>query len=150
MSRPEIYREHNRTARKSHACVECRRSIQVGNEYVEMIGSKSRMAFDKTLKPDSLERRMSSLVPRLKFKGNLSWDNFRKRLGDRGYEYYRDKAYGSAGEHLWEAMNFANGKRNIFDIYIRISAEFSNVDDSLILRLFKDLEKAGLASIRKI
>ncbi|TET36854.1 MAG: DUF4910 domain-containing protein [Planctomycetota bacterium] len=124
--------------------------IALYKQYMARTAGKYNIHIDKQVSRDAAEKQMLSLVPKLKFKGNLSWDNFRKRLGDKGYGFYRDKVYGGAGEHLWEAMNFADGIKNIHDIYIRVSAEFSNVDKNLILRLFKDLKKTGLAGFKTV
>lgn len=103
------------------------------------------------VKPDKLDGEMNKLVPRFKKAGPLNLDDFREKIGKKAWEYYnkniweKDNGYG----HAWEAVNFADGKNSVFEIYVKLSAEFENVDKEFVHRFFTDLEKAGLVAIRK-
>ena len=98
------------------------------------------------------EIRLGRLIP----KRLLGWEystDFRyleRVLGDPDIQQKIsiNKAGPSVG---WEALNFVDGKRSIFDIRNALSAEFSPVDVSLEMvdQYFTILEKAGVLSINK-
>ncbi len=52
------------------------------------------------------------------------------------------------GYTAYEAINFADGNRSIYDIARAVSAEFGPVDMKKIEDFFKILEKAGLFKLK--
>ena len=91
---------------------------------------------------------------------------FRRSKGPRGplavfgYDYFADKAkavgvetpkllsyeglWGAGEEYAYEALNFANGKRNTQEIRDAISAEYGPVPVEMVVEYLKALEKIGV------
>jgi hypothetical protein len=53
------------------------------------------------------------------------------------------------GYAAYEALNFADGKRSVWDIANAVSAEYGPVDPQAVYAFFKVLEKAELLTFRK-
>jgi hypothetical protein len=77
-----------------------------------------------------------------------------------GYDYFADHAkaagvetpkllgyeglWGSGEEYAYEALNFADGKRNAQEIRDALSAEYGSVPLELVVEYLKALEKIGV------
>lgn len=63
-----------------------------------------------------------------------------------------DRIQASEGWHdaAYEALNFADGKRSIFDIAKAVSAEYGPVNIMSVHDFFIVLEKAGLVKLKNI
>jgi len=78
-----------------------------------------------------------------KFIGPLDPDYLSEKLGENAV-----KGIQLQGDALYEALNFADGRRSLFDIARAVSAEFGPVPVSAVAGFFKLLEKAGLVSLK--
>jgi hypothetical protein len=123
-----------------------RTEIELFEWYGWRLAEKYKLPAVSRVRPDKEDARMEAIVPKQRHKGPLNTAHFRDILGGKKWEYYRVrmKGFTGASNHVWEALNFADGKRDLLEIFHRVSAEYGNVDKAFILRLFEDLEKTGL------
>jgi hypothetical protein len=103
---------------------------------------------DKPSEPKALKE-LAKMVPRKLFRGTLSPDHFRMKLGDEGYAHYRalEDTDRDFDNKMTELLNFADGRRTGAEVLDAVSAEYGKTDPDTVLRLFKDLKKAGLAEL---
>jgi hypothetical protein len=113
-------------------------------EALGFITGKSKMKLE--LKETRAEKELKKLVPTRRFKGSLSSDLLREKLGLEGYEWYdltsdRDLDF---GKKMLEIVNFIDGKRSAYNIAVAVSAEYSMTDPENVLRFLKDLQRIKL------
>jgi aminopeptidase-like protein len=136
---------------EAHLNNRCKSIIDMGKqetarleEALGFITGKSKMKLE--LEETRAEKELKTLVPRRRFKGSLSSDLLREKLGLEGYEWYdlasdRDLDF---GKKMLEIVNFIDGKRSAYDIAVAVSAEYSMTDPENVLRFLKDLHRVKL------
>jgi aminopeptidase-like protein len=138
-----------------------RREIQSYTENLNKLGNNFKTETQKfysglcrTLgtkpKPMALtaeEKRLQRIVPlRSKdFVCPLQSEYVEEKLGQGVFGLIRLRGYAA-----YEAVNFADGKRSLYDIARAVSAEFGPVDAKNIEAFFKILEKAGLFRLKTL
>ncbi len=95
------------------------------------------------------ERESRGLVPKRRFKGTLSWDTFMDRAGEDRASWYdgvesKDRDF---SRKVYEVLNFTDGRRSIHEIVRTVSAEFGPTDSAVMLRMMRDMERAGLVRL---
>ena len=113
-------------------------------ETLGFIMGKSKLKLK--LEESKAEKELKKLVLRRCFKGSLSSDLLKERLGLKAYEWYdlvsnRDIDF---GKKMLEIVNFIDGKRTAYDILMAVSAEYSMTNPEDVLRFLKDLERTKL------
>ncbi|HXX87919.1 MAG TPA: DUF4910 domain-containing protein [Candidatus Acidoferrum sp.] len=113
-------------------------------ETLGFIMGKSKLKLK--LEESKAEKELKKLVLRRCFKGSLSSDLLKERLGLKAYEWYdlvsnRDIDF---GKKMLEIVNFIDGKRTAYDILMAVSAEYSITNPEDVLRFLKDLERTKL------
>jgi len=95
---------------------------------------------------------MTSKVPIRKFVAPLDLTNFRLKLGDEEYLWYREKMEENKifEAQMIEIINFMNGRRTCEDVYKAITAEYGDIDVKDLMKFLKDLEKIGFIELRKV
>lgn len=93
------------------------------------------------------ERALARLVPdrRADFVGPLEADYLEEKLGLNVFD-----EVGLRGNAAYEALNFADGKRSLYEIMLAVSAEFGPVSGADVRAYFTVLERAGLVTLKKI
>jgi len=94
----------------------------------------------------------TSTVPIRRFVAPLDLTNFRLKLGDEEYMWYREKMEENKifEAQMIETVNFMNGKRTCKDIYEAFTAEYGDMNVEDLMKFIKDLEKVGLIEVRKV
>ncbi len=98
----------------------------------------------------STEAQAERTVPRRRFKGTIDTDLMIRKLGEEGYEWYRemDKKDMSFSKKMYEVVNLMDGKRNLNEITDFVSAEYGPTDRRDVLRFVEDLKTIHLVSFR--
>jgi aminopeptidase YwaD len=102
-------------------------------------------AMPRRLETTEEERRQSLVVPvrAADFVGPLEMDYLREKLGPDALKDVQLR-----GNAAYEALNFVDGRRSVYEIARAVSAEFSPVDVSAVAGFFSLLEKAGLVELK--
>jgi hypothetical protein len=81
------------------------------------------------------------------FRAEYGMEWLRRKTGDPGW---RAKIKLAKRGHylLYEALNFANGTRNLGEIRDAVSAEYGSVDTADLAEYFRFLESVGVVSLR--
>jgi hypothetical protein len=119
------------------------------------------VAADRKLKlempvPTAAERQLETIVPRRTdvlrgpvhfFRPEYGLEWLRQKTGDPNF---RSKINLVKRGHyvLYEALNFANGTRNLREIRDAVSAEYGSVDAADLEQYFRFLESVGVVSLR--
>jgi len=103
-------------------------------------------------KESKAERESRCIIPTRSFKGTLAWETFSERIGEKRADWYsgavsEDKDF---SREVYEALNFADGRRSLHEIVRTVSAEFGPTDGAIFLRLMKDLRDAGLVKLQRV
>jgi hypothetical protein len=119
-------------------------------EFLASIAKASKMKLPSRLEETKVEKQMRKLVPKRLFKGSLSNDALKEKLGFKDYEWYdtvleKDLHF---GKKMLEIVNFMDGRRTVHEIACSISAEYGLTDSEHVLKFLKDLEKAGFIEFR--
>lgn len=93
------------------------------------------------------EKKLARVVPvrATDFICPLEQDYLVEKLGEEALKGLRLGGYSA-----YEALNFTDGKRSIYEIERAVSAEYGPVEMAEILEFFKILEKAGLVTLKYI
>jgi hypothetical protein len=115
-------------------------------EMFDFVSKTSAIAIPTRLEETEAEVELRRCLPKRLFKGTLSFDELKKALGEREYEWYqeileRDHQFHARAE---EFINFMDGKRSAYDIVKAVAAEYSETDPEPMLKFLRDLEKAKL------
>lgn len=104
------------------------------------------------IKDPKIPTEMTSKVPIRKFVAPLHLTNFRLKLGDEEYLWYREKMEENRvfRAQMIEIVNFMNGKRTCEDVYKAIITEYGDIDIKDLMKFLKDLEKVGFIEVRKV
>ena len=94
------------------------------------------------------EARAKTVVPRRKFKGTLDPDTLSERLGEQKYDWYSEAESkdNSFSKKMYEVVNLIDGKRNVYDITVFVSAEYGPTDTKDVLRFLDDLKITRLVA----
>jgi hypothetical protein len=71
-------------------------------------------------------------------------------LGEKEFEWYReigekDKEF---DRKIFEILNFMDGKRNLHEILMAVSAEYSEIDPKHALKVLRNLRRIGLVTFK--
>lgn len=93
------------------------------------------------------EKILRTIVPHRLVRGPISQFLFEDMVGE-GMEWYADY---SRADRDWinrraEILNFMDGRRSLFDIYVAVSAEMGPSDPGFYLRLIEDLRQCGFVA----
>lgn len=145
---------------------ELKRLIQELNKEIDAVGSQATTRLEKTLarvakgmktklpakmKDTEAERQAGLIVPRRTFKGTLSADAFRRKLGIEEFTWYEEileKDIRFTSKRA-EIINYMDGRRSLYDIVQAVSAEYDETDMEHALKFIKDLEKTKFVSVRR-
>jgi hypothetical protein len=102
-------------------------------------------AMPKRLETDEDERRQSLVIPvrTADFVGPLQMDYLSEKLGPEGLKDLKLR-----GNAAYEAVNFVDGRRSVYEIARAVSAEFNPVDVNDMAGFFALLEKGGLVTLK--
>jgi hypothetical protein len=119
-------------------------------EFLTFIVKTSKMKLPARLEETKAEKEMRKLVPKRLFKGSLSSDALKEKLGSKDYEWYdtvseKDLHF---GKKMLEIVNFMDGRRTAHEIARSVSAEYGLTDSEHVLKFLKDLEKTGFIEFR--
>jgi aminopeptidase YwaD len=100
----------------------------------------------KPLAISETERLLTRLIPVRSedFVAPLQTDYLVEKLGPGVLDELKLR-----GNFAYEALNLADGKRTLHDIFLAVSAQFGPFDPAHVESFFRVLEKAGLAAIRE-
>jgi hypothetical protein len=92
------------------------------------------------------ERRLGRMVPSRApdFIGPLETDLVEEKLGAGS-----SKALELPGDLAYEALNFVDGKRSLYDIALALDAEYGFPEPGRLTAFFEVLEKAGLVVLKR-
>ncbi|MFQ6077147.1 MAG: DUF4910 domain-containing protein [Candidatus Bathyarchaeia archaeon] len=95
---------------------------------------------------------MASKVPIRGFAAPLDQTNFRLRLGDAEYMWYREKTKRNRifRAKMIETINLMDGKRTVEDIYRAVTAEYGEIKIGDLTKFLRDLEKVGLIDLKSV
>jgi hypothetical protein len=119
-------------------------------ETLASIAKTSAIAIPAKLEETKTEAELKSLTPKRLFKGTLSFDLLKERLGEKEYEWYQeigDKDYDFDNKAA-ELVNFMDGKRTAHYIFTAVSAEYTPTNPEHVLKFLRDLEKANLIAFQ--
>jgi hypothetical protein len=119
-------------------------------EFLAFTAKASKMTLPAELEETKAEKEMRNLVPKRLFKGSLSNDALKEKLGSKDYEWYdtiseKDLHF---GKKMLEIVNFMDGRRTASEIACSVSAEYGSTDPEQVLKFLKDLEKTGFIEFR--
>jgi hypothetical protein len=135
----------------------CKNIIDLGKleiakveEFLAFILKASNMNLPTRFEEAKVEKEMRRLVPKRLFKGSLSMDGLREKLGSKDYEWYdtvseKDLHF---GKKMIEIINFMDGKRNALEIARSISVEYGLTDPEHVRKFLRDLEKTRFIEFR--
>ncbi|MDH4196877.1 MAG: hypothetical protein OEW05_05670, partial [Candidatus Aminicenantes bacterium] len=105
----------------------------------------ARGTVPKRLEVSEDERRQGQVVPvrAADFIGPLQMDYVSEKLGPAALQDVKLR-----GNAAYEAVNFVDGRRSVYEISRAVSAEFSPVDVGDVAGFFALLEKAGLVTLK--
>lgn len=91
-----------------------------------------------------------NLIPKRLFKGTLSSDAFKRKVGAENYRWYEEfgKKVKDFRKKTYEIVNFIDGKRSVMEITRAVSAEYSEIEVEHVLKFIRDLEKAKFVSFQ--
>jgi hypothetical protein len=94
---------------------------------------------------------LKQIIPRRLFKGTLSFEFLKKRLGERDFEWYLeiDKKDAEYTKKAAEILNFIDGKRSMHWILNAVSAEYSAIESEHAMKFIKDLERLNLVELQR-
>ena len=119
------------------------------DEALSFIAKASNVTLPAKLEETEAENELTKLIPRRLFRGTFGL-SLKKELGEKEYEWYekiieKDSAFNLK---LGEALNFMDGKRNVYDILKAVSAEYTETKPEEMLKVLKDLEKLKLITFQ--
>ena len=132
----------------------CRHVAEFGDRTLARLEALTRFVTNKLgltapTRPEKTQAEMEAekLVPRRLFKGTLSLETFKKILGEKEFEWYRQVEEKDVAfmKKVAEIVNFADGRRNVCEIVKAVSAEYDRTETEHVLKFFRDLEKVKLA-----
>ena len=120
------------------------------DEVLAWTAHEASVDLPKRIPDTAATKRLRRLTPRKLFKGTLSGDLLKDRLGRKEFERHREMSEKDRNfdSKSMEALNFMDGKRTGMDILDAVSSEFGRTEPEILLRLLKDLEKAELVKLR--
>jgi aminopeptidase YwaD len=94
--------------------------------------------------------RARRLIPKRLFKGTLSSDAFKRRLGEKDYRWYeeigrQDKDF---RKKTYEIVNFIDGKRSVLEITRAVAAEYGETELDHVVHFIQDLESAKFIALQ--
>jgi Zn-dependent M28 family amino/carboxypeptidase len=91
-----------------------------------------------------------TLVPKRLFKGTLSSDAFKRKLGETDYRWYEElrKKDKDFRKKTYEIVNFIDGNRSVVEITRAVSAEYGETELEHVLKFIRDLETAKFVSFQ--
>jgi hypothetical protein len=119
-------------------------------ETLAFIARTSAIAIPAKLEETKAEAELKSLTPKRLFKGTLSFDLLKERLGEKEYEWYQeigDKDHDFDNKAA-EFVNFMDGRRTAHYIFTAVSAEYTPTNPEHVLKFLRDLEKANLITFQ--
>jgi len=124
------------------------RELSRFKELIDTLQDSRRTAGARTKERPASEEEAMRIVPTKRFKGTLDSGFMVRRLGDNGYQWYRDADEKDLlfPEKRYEVVSMMDGKRNLWEITQVLSAEFGPTDPKAIVRFVNDLKAIGLAS----
>ncbi|HVO37234.1 MAG TPA: DUF4910 domain-containing protein [Candidatus Acidoferrum sp.] len=119
-------------------------------EVFSFIAKASAISLPAKLEETPAEKELKTLIPKRQFKGTLSADYLKKKLGEKEYEWYMEIAEKDMDfeKKMLEIVNFIDGKRTAHMIMQAVSAEYSPTDPEHMLKFVGDLEKAKLVTFQ--
>ena len=141
----------------AHLSEHCKSLTDIGkleiakvDEFLAFVEKASKMKLPSRIEETEAEKQMKKLVPKRLFKGSLSNDALREKLGPKNYEWYDTASQKDLhfGQKMLEIVNFIDGKRTVHEIVRFVSGEYGLTDSEHALRFVKDLEKAGFIRFR--
>ena len=143
---------------------EIKRLIRELNKEIDAVGSQALTRLQETIghiaktvhaklpaetKDSQAEKQARQIVPKRRFKGTLSADTFRRRLGIEEFRWYEEIVEKDIHftKKRAEIINYMDGKRNLYDIVQAVSAEYDETNMEHALKFIKDLEKTKFISI---
>ena len=111
--------------------------------YIRLCAERGTMP--KRLETSEDERRQSQVIPvrAAEFIGPLQMDYVSEKLGPAAFQDLKLR-----GNAAYEALNFVDGRRSVYEIARAVSAEFNPVDVRDVGAFFTLLEKAGLVTLK--
>jgi len=115
-------------------------------EVLSFIAKTLAVTIPAKLEETEADAELKRLIPKRLFKGTLNFDLLKKVLGEKEYEWYQeiDEKDRTFDNKAAEFVNFMDGKRNAYDIFKAVSAEYSETNPDHVLKFLRDLEKANL------
>jgi len=109
-------------------------------------GLRAGQAKPMDLAPTAAEKRLARVVPVRAgdFVCPLETDYLIEKLGSSVVQ-----ELGLSGDAAYEALNFADGRRDLLEIAKAVSAEYGPVDTADIVKFFNILERAGLVRMKR-
>ncbi len=138
------------TAQISKSCADIARmgklEIQRLKETLRYIAKISNLKLPAKVEETKAEKQLVKLLPKRLFKGTLSNDLLKERLGEKEYEWYQeiDEKDPDFSKKMLEIVNFADGKRDAQSIVKAISAEYTPTESEYVMKFLNDLKKAKL------
>jgi DNA polymerase III delta prime subunit len=138
------------TAQINKSCTNIARigklEIQRLQETLSYIAKTSNLKLPAKVEETKAEKQLAKIVPKRLFKGTLSNDLLKERLGEKEYEWYQeiDEKDPDFSKKMLEIVNFADGKRDAQNIVKAISAEYTPTESEYMIKLLNDLKKAKL------
>jgi len=107
-----------------------------------------KLAQEEIPTPKGLEAR--GLIPVKLFRGTLCPDVLRESLSEERYSWHRSMEDCDADFYrkMVEALNFADGKRTVFEITKAVSSEYTRTGVETLMRYLRDLESLGLVELK--
>jgi hypothetical protein len=136
------------TAQINKSCADIARmgklEIQKLQETLSYIAKISNLKLPAKVEETKAEKQLVKLVPKRLFRGTLSNDLLKERLGEKEYEWYQeiDEKDPDFSKKMLEVVNFADGKRDAQSIVKAISAEYAPIEPEYVIKFLNDLKKA--------
>ena len=138
------------TAQINKSCADIARmgklEIQKLQETLSYIAKISNLKLPVKVEETKAEKQLVKLVPKRLFRGTLSNDLLKERLGEKEYEWYQeiDEKDPDFSKKMLEVVNFTDGKRDAQSIVKAISAEYAPTEPEYVIKFLNDLKKAKL------
>jgi hypothetical protein len=136
------------TAQINKSCADIARmgklEIQKLQETLSYIAKISNLKLPAKVEETKAEKQLVKLVPKRLFRGTLSNDLLKERLGEKEYKWYQeiDEKDPDFSKKMLEVVNFADGKRDAQSIVKAISAEYAPIEPEYVIKFLNDLKKA--------
>ena len=115
----------------------------------EFVAKPARLPAGRKLKESSAEGKAKRLKPRRLFKGTLAFEALRSSLGEEAYSWYQLQFEKDMHlrQKIAEVVNYMNGESTLYEILMKVSAEYSDITCEAGLKIMQDLEKVGLVGL---